>query len=338
MKLFCWAFVLCLASAASAQDTVKLLPTPLELPVRLGPLQFDGKPHKYEPAALGSSYQYNGAGISLTIYVYDAGVTSIPDGGDTVANCYLFEQTKREIGAAGYSDVRLVSQQLVRLSPPDDVPLAREAVFKFVRNEQPTLSYLWMTGVAKHFLKIRFSMDPNHRDEAQVARRFLLTEIGEAVKPHLAPVDPDAKESEFTLNISADGGTEVMATGIMYLALLDTQLKEAPGSRPLCGGEHVPTYEDEVSVFTSLLALNLERATGTLGKQVAEVSKAGFLKEFVWAELHRESWGDAVPEGLALRDYQKWRRKNLKGFKRPQLGSVVINRPRPMTIEAPDAP
>lgn len=338
MKLTCLAFILCLASVASAQDTVKLLPSSLELPARLGPLHFDGKPHMYEPAALGSSYQYNGGGVSLTIYVYDAGVTNIPDGGDTVANCYLFEQTKREIGAAGYATVRLVSEQLVRLSPPDDTPLAREAVFEFVRDGQPTLSYLWMTGAARHFLKIRFSMDPSQRDEAEVARRFLLTELGEAVKPHLAPVDPDAKNPEVSLNVFAGGGTEEMAAGIMYLALLDTQFKAAPESKPLCGGELIPPYETELSVFKALLALNLERTAGTLGKQLAEVSKAGFLDEFVWLELHRESWGDAAPGGLALKEYQAWRKKNLKRFKRPQLGSLVINRPRPMRIEAADSP
>jgi hypothetical protein len=323
---------------ASAQDTVQLLPSPLELPTRLGPLHFDGKPHKYEPAALGSSYQYNGAGVSLTIYVYDAGVANIPDGGDTVVNCHLFEQTKREIGAAGYADVRLVSEQLARLSPPHDTPLAREAVFEFVRDGQPTLSYLWMTGVARHFLKIRFSLDPNQREEAEVARRFLLTELGEAVKPHLAPIEPDAKNPEVTLNVVAGGDTEEMAAGIMYLAMLDTQLKAAPESKPLCGGEFVPPYEAELSVFKSLLALNLESTAGTLGKQLAEVSKAGFLDEFVWVELHRESWGSAAREELALRKYQAWRKKNLKGFKRPQLGSLVINSPRPMKIEASEGP
>ena len=181
-------------------------------------------------------------------------------------------------------------------------------------------------------------MDPSQREETEVARRFLLTELGEAVKPHLAPVDPDAKDPEVSLNVFAGGDAEEMAAGIMYLALLDTQLKSTPESKPLCGGEFVPPYEAEISVFKALLALNLERTAGTLGRQVAEAGKDGYLEEFVWAELHRDSWGDTAPEGLSLEAYQAWRKKNLKEFKRPQLGSLFINRPRPMRIEDAGSP
>lgn len=237
MKNFCLAFTLCMASLASAQDSVRLLPTPLEMPARIGPLVFDGKPHKYEPAALGYSYQYNGSGLSLTVYVYDAGATNIPDGGDTVPNCYIFEQTKREIAAAGYSDVRLVSEQLVRLAPPDNAPLAREAVFEFVRGDQ-----------------------------------------------------------------------------------------------------YIPPYETELSAFRSLLAMNLPGAAGNLSRQLAPVAEAGFLEEFVWVELHRNEWGSARPDGLAVPEYQTWKETNLKEFRRPQPGAVIINRPRPMKIEAPPTP
>lgn len=338
MKCLFRVFFLCLASMTSAQDSIRLLPAPIELPARIGPLQFDGNPHKYEPAALGVSYQYNGAGLSLTIYVYDAGVTNIPDGGDTVLNCHLFEQTKLEVGAAGYSDLRLVSQQLVRLSPPDDAPLAREAVFEFVRGGEPTISYVWLTSIAKHFVKVRFSMGEDQRHEAQEARRFLLNALGAAVKPHLSLADPDAKVSEVTLNLFAGANTEEMATGIMYLAMLQTRMDATPGSRPLCGGEFIPPYDTELSIFQTLLALNLDGTAGRFGKQLAAVSTAGFLDEFVWVELHRNAWGDATPDGLMLAEYQVWKKKNLKRFKRPQLGALIVNQPRPMEVEAPDAP
>jgi hypothetical protein len=337
MNKFLWALALCVASVASAQDTVKLLPTSLELPTRLGPLQFDGKPHQYEPTALGVSYQYNGAGLSLTIYVYDAGVAEIPDGGDTVLNCHLFEQTKREIGMAGYSNVRLISEQLVRLAPPADAPLAREGLFELVRSGEETISYVWITGVAKHFVKVRFSMGTKLRHEAQAARRFLLTALGEAVKPHLAPVDPAARNSRVTFNMVGGTGQEEMRAGILYLTMLASAADKTPEARPLCGGELVPSYETELGVFKAMFALGDEGKLDALPKPMTELISAGFLEEFVWMDRHRNTWGNVAPEGLTLADYQSWKSRNGQ-FTPPRLGSVVFNQPRPMAIEAPEAP
>ncbi len=66
--------------------------------------------------------------FSLTVYVYDAGIADIPDGGDyRFRRVTCSKEAKQEIGAAGYTDVRLISEQLVRLAPPADVPLARES-------------------------------------------------------------------------------------------------------------------------------------------------------------------------------------------------------------------
>jgi hypothetical protein len=338
MKHLCVALALGLASMASAQESVRLLPTPIELPTRIGPLQFDGKPHKYEPAALGTAYQYNGVGLSLTVYVYDAGIADIPDGGDSVANCHLFEQAKREIASAGYSEVRLISEQLARLSPPRDTPLAREAVFEFVRSGQPTISYIWMTGVSKHVIKVRFSMGVNQRHEAESARRFLLTTLGEAVMPHLTSVDPAGENPKASLNVFVDTDSDDVAAAITYLTLLSVQAEKVPGSKPLCGGEFVPTYDAELSAFKAVLALNPESEAGKFGKQLSAATKAGFLDELVWVEMHRDAWGNVTPDGLTLSEYKSWKKRNLKGFKPPRWGSVVINQPRPMRVEPPDDP
>jgi hypothetical protein len=70
-----------------------------------------------------------------------------------------------------------------------------------------------------------------------------------------------------------------------------------------------------------------------LAKQLAKVDQAGFFEEFVWVELHRESWGATPPEGLALPEYGAWRKKNLKRFKAPSFGSVVVQHPRPLPPE-----
>ena len=131
---------------------------------------------------LGSSYQYLGRGLSLTIYVYDAGVEAIPDGADNIPVCDQFEDAKNGVTKAGYRDMALKSEQMVRLAPPGDVLLAREAVFEFVRQERKTISYVWVTAAAKNFIKLRFSLDAELRDEVPEARRALLDALGEAVQ------------------------------------------------------------------------------------------------------------------------------------------------------------
>lgn len=338
MKPLCLAFSLCLASMASAQESITLLPAPIELPTRIGPLRFDGRPHAYEPAALGVSYQYNGAGISLTVYVYDAGVRNIPDGADTPVNCLLFEQAKREVAAAA-SDIRLVSQQLVRLAAPDDAPSAREAVFELVRDGESMLSYVWMTGVAKHIVKVRFSLASSYLHEAESARGVLLAALGDAVKPHLADASDAAEASEATLNMISGASREEMAAGLTYLAMLQVLADQAPESRPVCGGDYIPTYAIELAAFQAMLALDLQEGTGRFGRQLVAAGKAGFLDELVWVEMHRDAWGGDAPDGLALTEYTAWKKRNLRRFKRPRLGSLFFNQPRPMEWEAaPEAP
>jgi len=333
-----WAMAWGGAAAVQAEDAakVKLEPTQVELPTRLGPMRLTGEPHRYEQPGLGVSYQYLGQSLSLTVYVYDAGLTDIPDGGDTMQSCWLFEEAKNNISQAGYADVKLVSEQLVRLSPRADAPLAREAVFEYVRNGRPTLSYVWITGVAKNFVKMRFSMERDLRDEAIEARRAVLTALGEAIKPQLAPVDPNAKQEGISINISSAGSVEEMTMGILYTGILSTFLDKAPQATPVCGGEFVPPFETELSVFQALLSM--ESSPSALGKKLMAADKAGLLDEFVWVERHREEWGTDAPKELTLADYQKWKKKNLKRFQPPVFPSVVVKHPRPMAIEAADAP
>jgi len=325
------------AAVVQAEDAakVKLEPTQIQLPTRLGPMRLTGEPHRYEQPALGVSYQYLGQGLSLTVYVYDAGLTDIPDGGDSMQTCWLFEEAKNNVGQAGYSDVKLISEQLVRLSPPADAPLAREAVFEYVRNGRPTLSYVWITGVSKNFVKMRFSMERDLRDEAIEARRAVLNALGEAIRPQLAPVDPKTEKEGISINISAGGNVEEMTMGILYSGILSTFLDKAPQAAPVCGGEFVPPFETELSVFKALLSM--EKSPSELSKKLLAAEQAGFLDEFVWVERHREEWGTAAPEGLTLADYAKWKKKNLKRFKPPAFPSVIIKHPRPLAIEAADA-
>jgi hypothetical protein len=340
MDRFWWIVGLAAAGQAEAAgETVKLGPTRLEMPARIGPLASDGAAHSFGSAALGVGYQYSGAGMSLTIYVYNAGVDAIPDGGDTIAACRQFEQAKGDILGAGYANTTLKSQQLVRLAPPDDVPLAREAVLEFERENQAMISYLWITGFDRNFVKLRFSLDARLRDEAGEARRAVLDALGVAIKPHLvaqpASDKPEDEKTGTSINLALGmGSDDDMAAGMMYTILLAGLAEKSPEQMPVCGGLLVPGFESELEIFRMLMAMEVEGDQSRFGKQLADAQAAGMLEEMVWTDLHRDEWGKSAPEGLTLDEYKSWKKKHLKRFRRPKFGEIVIDRPRPMPLES----
>ncbi len=338
MKRFLRVFLACgllQAAAAADQGPLKLLPSPLEMPRRIGPLVTDGAGHAYEDPRLGVSYDYDGEGLLLSVYVYDAGVESIPDGADNRAVCEQFEEAKEGVVRAGYRDVTLKAEQMVRLAPPADSPQAREAVYELIRKDRPMISYVWITGVAKHFVKLRFTLDARLRDEAPEARRAVLDALGDAVRPHLHPVDAQAEKSGTSpgFNLGAAGSDDITAQ-FTYMLLLSA-LAEQPGQKeaPVCGGPFVPGFESDVAVMRQMIGLGKEDKPSKFAKALGSVDAAGLLPEFVWTELHREEWGDSPPAGLRLNDYKTWKKKNLKRFQRPKLGVVTIDHPRPMPLE-----
>jgi hypothetical protein len=321
------------ATAAGVADSVQLLPSPIMLPKRIGPMWLSGEPHKYDDPRLGVSYQYSGEGSSLTVYVYDTGESDLADGADTMPVCREFELAKRGVEQS-YQKAQLKSQQLVRLNPPDDSPLMREALYEYEREQHPTLSFIWITAVAGNFVKLRLSMNPRLRDELPDARRGLLSIVGDAIKPHLKPVAPDAKPAGTSINLNFGGGPDdAMGAGLMYLMLLRAVAGESPEQAPVCGGEFVPSLETEAGIYRTLFAEGEDLAKSKLGKRMAKIEKAGFLEEYLWVDRHRKAWGTAAPEGLTIPEYQVWRKRNLKRFQLPAFGTVTIDHPRPLPLE-----
>ena len=77
-------------------------------------------------------------------------------------------------------------------------------------------------------------------------------------------------------------------------------------------GESEPTFEEEVRARKMAISTfrELRGADGTLASayfsDVDRVEAAGFLREYVWRYLHRESW-QQVPLGLDLSGFDEWR-------------------------------
>lgn len=323
-----------LAGAALAQEPVlKLAPSPLEVPARIGPLQATGEAHKYDQPGMGVSYQYGMPGASLTVYVYDAEVKDLEDGADTIPSCVEFEVAKQGV-LQSYQDVKLISQFMVKLLPPEDAPQMREAVYEMKREGNPVVSYVWVTTVAGQFIKLRFTLDQRLRDEALDARRAILSAFGAAIKPHLAAVDSDAKKPGTSINFNLDSfDDDTGPAGVMYAALLSALTEKDPAAFPLCGGEVVPSFENELGLYRALFIDDADGQNTKVGKQIVKADEAGFLEELVWTELHRDSWGDTTPEGLTLTQYKAWKKKNLKRFRPPSFGAVNFDYPRPLPPE-----
>src|SRR6185369_14336199 len=87
-------------SLTTKSESVQLLPSPIMLPKRIGPMAISGEPHKYDDPRLGVSYQYSGPGSSLTVYIYDAGQSGLSDGADTGPVCREFEFAKQGVEQA----------------------------------------------------------------------------------------------------------------------------------------------------------------------------------------------------------------------------------------------
>jgi hypothetical protein len=336
MKALIPWFMFLAASASAEQANIRLAPTPLEMPRTIGPLRGDPDPHKYDDPALGVSYQYNARGASLTVYVYDAGLKDLADGPETIPVCHEFESAKQGVRAA-YQDAALVSQYSVRLQSAEPASLVREAVFEFQFRERPTISHVWITAVAGNFIKLRFTADAQLRDELPEARRAILSALGAAIVPHLAPLDPNADEPRDSINLNLGSAASLdddAASTFIYPLALGALVEKAPELQPVCGGEVVPDHATQVALFREVFGDTLG-GDGKVSKRIRQIDAAGFLEEFVWVELHRESWGKSPPEGLTLREYTRWKQKKLKRFEMPPLGSVTLGYPRSLPL-APD--
>jgi hypothetical protein len=342
MKLY-WSIVtVALATLPAMADTVKLLPTDLEMPDRIGPLTYVGKPHTWPDKRLGSAYEFHAAGMKLDVYVYDAGVTDIPDGARSQAVCLEFEQAKRGVEQGGFQGVVLKREQLARMGPGQELPLTREAVYEATMQDVQVVSYVWITGVSKHFVKLRFSAKQELRDELADARSAVLSTLGDSIRPHLSPEAPapvaapaaDAKAKSETSIVINGGGLDDMMLGMLYLSSVAAIADEAAQPRPPCGGPVELPFEGEVRAYQSALAIaDGDSGDSKFSKKLVEVAKAGYLEEFVWTHRHRDSWGDAAPGGLELDSFRRWAKKHLKRLQVPTFGYVEYKEPKALPLE-----
>ena len=97
----------------------------------------------------------------------------------------------------------------------------------------------------------------------------------------------------------------------------------------------MPTPHEEVATYQVMLGLFGDLNDGSsFGRKLKDIAAAGYLEEYAWRYVHRDSWGTNPPASLTLGEFDQWRAKNLKRFKPPVFGTVQFNRPRALPVDA----
>ncbi len=151
-----------------------------DLPTTIGPLKYSGE-RTYPSPELGTSYSYRGPGVSLDIYVYDAGQEDIPDGIDAAAAQAEFASAKSAVlDNSDYSNAVLMTDDTITIGTTESVP-AFEASFQFATSKFRFRSYLWLTAIHGYYVRGRLSLDEKLAHEFELARQSVLQELGSAI-------------------------------------------------------------------------------------------------------------------------------------------------------------
>jgi hypothetical protein len=314
-----FACVLLAAAGAGARgaDTVKLAPSMLKVPQVIGPLKYAGET-RYDDRRIGRSFGYNASGISLNVFVFDYGIRNLPDGPDSAAACEQYESAKREIETGGnYQNVVLRGEASRPLRAGQAAPMAREAVYEFERNGLRALSVLWMTAADGFFIKLRLSMRAEIGDELDQARAQILEAIAAAIaaRPPRVPLPVENQPTDPSIEMAPGGDVFDTPAWFAYALELSRFARENPGAGPPCGGLVDPSFELEVEARRA--AVREYRARPVHGRRsnyfnaLARVEEAGFLDEYVWSYLRRESWGATPPAALTLAAFDEYRAREL---------------------------
>ncbi len=163
------------ASMASAEYLVE--EAGLRFPDQIGTAsQANGR--RYPQPGLGHGIDYRGEGYGASIYVYDRGQPAIADGiaSDIVRS--EFARARSDILAVqrqqNAPEPRLVGERKVTA---DGIEFLT-ATYRYTRGDLDTLSLVAMTGLRRHFVKLRVSTRASDGSEAQARLDDFLQNFG----------------------------------------------------------------------------------------------------------------------------------------------------------------
>ena len=290
----------------------------LTLPHYIGPLEYMGERSGADPRR-EASYSYRAAGLALDIEVHDLGAGAIPDGIDSPALTQDYEAAKRDLDRpARAGRARLIRQGRVRLGDRS----AREAMFRISDGEHRGTTYLWLTAIHGLLLDVRFEVRRGFEQDGSISRGEVLGMLGAAIPaaPETVARARRAAQAAPDVNVAIvwDPATPPQESKIWltYLFARAAYAASEHGAGPALG-EREASFEEELRGRTIAVAAFREMRgqeaglASTYFSDVERVEAAGFLREYVWQYLRRDSW-TAVPGGLDLRAFEAWRAVHLR--------------------------
>jgi hypothetical protein len=307
----------------------------LQLPEYIGPLEFIGE-HSGPEGALSATYSYRAVGLALEISVTDLGDGQVADGVDAPELLSRYERAKQEITASRPErHLEFREEKRVPLGPRSS-RMAREALFSVGEPGEQASSYIIFTAAHGLVIDARFDVAPGLEEDGVLSRGEILEALGKAIPDSPAPVV--AARARVKAEAEAAGRIAIVwdpATpqqeSTLWLAYLYARAAYAvsAANADFTVGEREASFEEEVRGRST--AVNMFRALRYNDAQPASdyfsdidrVEAAGFLREYVWSYLRRESWGPA-PAGLDLAGFEAWRRIHLKDHVPVTHGKIRI--------------
>ncbi len=134
-----------------------------------------------EQPGLGVSIGYTGPGITLTLYVYNLGLKSIPSDPKDKILTDQFAAGVQDIYRAGeagaYTNLTRLYEKEISLTPAENSPKALLAEFSLLKRAKEGRSILILMGYKDHFVKIRYTYDKTLERMAGMVLQKLLEDL-----------------------------------------------------------------------------------------------------------------------------------------------------------------
>lgn len=287
--------------------------------------------HEHEPKErFGVSYAYKREGMvegTLTCYVYNLGLTDIPDGADSDRVRIEMYDTIRSVPAVwapqGATVTELWPVSAIR-TQGDNRLVAYLGAHLITQGDTANVSLSVVSAYKGSFFKLRYTF-PGRDLQAAIDDLtgfvYLLCKANGVELPQLNLVKEPMKIAGMkNVAISFNdrrlpqttAGAFWTAYGVMRLKYREDNGLPLPEK-----GDVRPSFEEEVfarsqavKVYNEVLARD-PGCADSYWSTLAAVEAQGFMKAYVWTHHHRYDWPDkSQPRDLAK--FRKWQKKNLK--------------------------
>ncbi len=128
---------------------------------------------------IGIGYCGCAAYITVTIYLYNLGQSSIPNGADSDLIIQHFQQVINDVYTSKhYSSVVKLSERKISFDQSPESLEALSAAFSYTVDGTENLSFAYLTGYKNHFFKIRLTYPKSEETKAKPTQTRFINEIG----------------------------------------------------------------------------------------------------------------------------------------------------------------